>query len=632
VKQTPSQLLKQFWGFDSFRGSQEHIIQSVLEGNDVLALLPTGGGKSLCYQIPALAQDGICIVVSPLIALIKDQVNQLKIKGIKAVALTGGLSFEETSTLLDNCLYGSYSFLYLSPEKLQQEMVQDRIGNMNVNLVAIDEAHCISQWGNDFRPAYLKCSILREQHPKVPIIALTATATKRVSKDIQTNLNLKSPTIYKDSFSRSNLTYKVIYEEDKKYRLKQLCKKGTKSGIVYVRSRRMAEELSQFLNSNSIRSSYFHGGITTREKEKKLQEWLDNKIRFVVATNAFGMGIDKPDVALVVHYQIPDSIENYFQEAGRAGRDGNPADAVLITNASDEIRVKNQFINVLPDIPFIKTLYNKLNNYFQIPYGTAEESTFPFRFNHFCDTYSFNPILTYNGLRFLDQNSVIALSQNFSRRTTVRFLASKSAIFKYLEEHPKIASILQVLLRTYGGVFEYDTKINTLLISKKANVNEEMVLSALEKTEMDGIISYSAEHRDMELTFLVPREDDLTINFISKKIRTINQIKIDNVNAMLAYIKNRKQCRNQQLLAYFGEKKKDTCGKCDVCQDQSNIDTAELKTIEKEILTLLGQKEYTSRKITTMLPYHKDVVLKVLQFLLEDGNIEINTKNEYSLI
>jgi ATP-dependent DNA helicase RecQ len=631
LNKTPAFFLEKYWGHESFKGSQETIIESVLQGSDVVALLPTGGGKSVCFQIPALMRNGICIVVSPLIALIKDQVGQLRKKGIKAVALTGGIPFGEVSDLLDNCLYGDYQFLYLSPERLQQELVQDRISQMNVSLIAIDEAHCISQWGIDFRPAYLQCAILRELHPEVPVIALTATATERVARDIVESLMLKDPRIFKDSFSRKNLIYSVLVEEDKPYRLLQLCKDGHHSRIVYVRSRRMTEELTAKLNRQGISADYFHGGISFKEKEKKLQAWLDNKKQVMVATNAFGMGIDKADVRTVIHYQLPDSIENYFQEAGRAGRDGKEATALLLTNESDKIRLKNQFVKVLPDVPFVKTLYNKLNNYFQIPYGVLDEGSFPFNFNQFCEQYQLNSILTFNGLRLLDQNSVIALSENFSRRTTVKFLASKNAIFSYLEAHPIQAPIIQVLLRTYGGVFEYDTKINTLLISRKAQVDEEAVYATLSMAHMDGIIAYTAEHQDMELTFLVPREDDRTINVFSGKIRHLNEVKLANVQAMLQYVENDRQCRSQQLLAYFGERSSAPCGKCDVCLKRNSENNNDLSLIEQKILTLLKEKDLTSRRLAEQLEANRESILEALQFLLEEGRISINNKNEYSI-
>ncbi|NNE77232.1 MAG: ATP-dependent DNA helicase RecQ, partial [Pricia sp.] len=383
----PVSILQKYWGFTSFKGSQEQIINAILSQRDVLALLPTGGGKSVCFQVPAMLQEGICIVVSPLIALIHDQVNNLKAKGIKAIALTGGISFNELIDLLDNCLYGNYKFLYLSPERLQQELVQTRISQMNVNLIAVDEAHCISQWGHDFRPAYLECANLRTLLPETPMIALTATATEEVASDIIDNLNFNDPFIAKDSFARENIAFKVKREEDKRYRLKRLCLDTKKSVIVYVRTRRLTHELSRFLNANGCRTTYFHGGISKKEKQEKLELWLTNQVRIIVSTNAFGMGVDKPDVQLVVHYQMPDCLENYFQEAGRAGRDGETASAVLITNESDEIQIKNQFLSSLPDSLSLKRTYLKLNNYFQIAYGEGVNECFEFNFNDFVETY-----------------------------------------------------------------------------------------------------------------------------------------------------------------------------------------------------------------------------------------------------
>ena len=359
-------VLQQYWGYDDFRGSQRKIIDTVISGQDVLALMPTGGGKSICYQVPALAMEGICIVVSPLVALIQDQVAQLKKRNIKAIALTGGIRSNEVNDLLDNCVFGNYKFLYLSPERLQQTVVRERIQQMNVNLIAIDEAHCISQWGNDFRPAYLECSILKELAPQTPTIALTATATPRVVDDIVENLELKEVRIFKDSFSRSNIAFKVRRSEDKLYQLKKYMGKIPGSGIVYVRSRKMSISLANFLINNGVSASFYHGGIPKSDKEEKLNRWLNGKDRVMVATNAFGMGVDKPDVRLVIHYQIPDSLESYFQEAGRAGRDGEPSTAIILTSKEDADRAKQQFLSTLPDVGFVKTVYSKLNNYFQI--------------------------------------------------------------------------------------------------------------------------------------------------------------------------------------------------------------------------------------------------------------------------
>ena len=627
----PQEILKKYWDYEDFKGSQKAIIDAVLYGKDVLALLPTGGGKSLCYQIPAMANEGLCVVVSPLIALIQNQVQQLKDIGIKSVALTGGISKEELNNLLDNCIYGNYKFLYLSPERLQQETVKDRIAQMQINLFAIDEAHCISQWGNDFRPAYLNCSLLRDIKPEVPVLALTATATAKVAEDIIENLRFKEHQIFKDSYSRKNIFFEVIWEEDKQRRLYELCKNTDQSGIIYVRSRRMAQVIATFLNKKNISATFYHGGIPKEEKEKKLNLWLHNKVRIMVATNAFGMGIDKADVALVVHYQIPESLENYYQEAGRAGRNGLPAKAIMITNKDDELQLINQFLKVLPNVKFLRLLYNKLNNYFQIPYGTLTEEIFQFRFEEFCNIYKLNSPMAYNGLRILDQNSVISLSQNFSRKTTVQFLFSKNNLLDYLERHQSIAPFVQTILRTYGGIFDFETKINTLLISKKTSLSEEKILNDLAQLDKDKVINLKASNRDLELVFLVPREDDLTINNFSKKVEMQLQTKINKVDSMLGYVKNDKLCRNRQLLSYFGEKTFQPCNNCDVCNSPKKLDHSSFLDIKSDIIELLEAKQSNSRNIIQELPQNELLILKTLQMLLEDGEISINSKNEYSL-
>lgn len=631
MSKSPKEILQQYWGFSDFRGSQEEVISAILQEQDVLALLPTGGGKSVCFQVPALVKDGICIVISPLIALIQNQVGNLKEKGIKAIALTGGIPFDEVINLLDNCMFGSYKFLYLSPERLQQDIVQERIQKMNVNLIAIDEAHCISHWGHDFRPAYLECSNLRELLPEVPMIALTATATKQVATDITDNLKFIDPVIFKDSFSRKNIAFKIYREEDKRYRLKQLCSQIDKSAIVYVRTRRLAQEIAQYLISNGSTATYFHGGISKQEKEKKLNQWLRNETQIIVATNAFGMGIDKPDVQLVVHFQIPDSIENYFQEAGRAGRDRNAAEAVLITNKTDEELVKKQFLSVLPDTAFLKLIYNRLNNYFQIAYGEGKDMQFQLNFNAFCTTYSLNTLLTYNTMQILDQNSVVALNESFSKKSTVQFIASKESVFDYFEKHQNCVTIAQTILRTYGGIFDFDTKINIRLISKKTKASEAKVGAVLEQLHKDEIITYAAQHSDLDITFLVPREDDITINVFASKVKERHRIKADNLDAMLAYINNNKRCRSRQLLGYFGEAAETDCGICDACTSTANLNETELTSISEELLLRIKKGAVASRGLIELVSYKEQDVLLAIQQLLEDGIIRINSKNQYEL-
>ena len=627
----PNEILEKYWGFTSFKDSQEQIIKAALEDRDVLALLPTGGGKSICFQVPAMARDGICIVVSPLIALIQNQVSKLKTLGIKAVGLTGAMRFEELSNEMDNCIYGGYKFLYLSPERLTQELVQDRIQQMNVNLLVIDEAHCISQWGHDFRPAYLKCSILRELHPTVPLMALTATATARVAEDILQTLDLIAPLIQKDSFSRKNIAFKVRKEEDKRYWLKAYCSKLKTSGIVYVRTRRLAEEVSAYLLGNGITATHYHGGMTEKEKKKKLEQWLQNQTKIMVATNAFGMGIDKPDVALVIHYQIPDCIENYYQEAGRAGRDGEPAEAILITNKTDQAQVKKQFLDILPDIPFVKLVYNKLNNYLQIAYGEGSGTTYRLNFNEFCATYNLNSLLTYNVLRILDRNSVLALTTSFARKVTVHFTATKDILFDYIERNPRVSDLVKIVLRTYGGIFEFETLVNTLLLAKKLNTDENTVINGLEKLASEDIIIFKGSHSDLELTFLVPREDDSTINPFAKTVKNQNQLKQKQVAQMLAYTNDAKICRSQQLLAYFGETNSTPCGICDVCIGQDHSNKRGHKT-KQQILMLLSSGPYTSRKIQQLLGSESDMVLIALQELLEERSIKLDDKNQYYLL
>ncbi len=631
MKKNPKEILQHVWGFHEFKGSQEKVVTALLAKRDVLALMPTGGGKSLCFQIPALAMEGICIVISPLVALIQDQVDALKKHGIKAIALTGGISYDEVNDLLDNCLYGNYKFLYLSPERLQQELIKERLRRLKVNLIAVDEAHCISQWGHDFRPAYLACSDLREVLPEVPMIALTATATEQVAHDIVANLKFSDPLIIKDSYARKNIAFEVLWEEDKQYRLKLLCTGLKKSAIVYVRTRRLAQSLTQFLNSNGYTAAYYHGGLSTSEKKGRLNLWLENKVQIMVATNAFGMGIDKPDVALIVHYQIPECLENYFQEAGRAGRDNAPAKAIILTHKNDEEHVKNQFLGVLPDTAFLKLAYNKLNNYFQIPFGEGSHETYNLNFNEFCEVYKLNSFLAYNALLLLDQNSVIALSESFSRKITVRFTIPNEQLFTYLEDHPKIRVVAQTLLRTYGGIFEYDTKINSLLIAKKSGVGEHEVLYTLDILKKDGIISYRAKNNDLEITFLVPREDDRTINVFAKKVKEHQQLKIQKLYQMIAYLHNDQLCRNKQIMAYFGESFGQDCGICDVCRSKKALDPDYLKAAPKRILAILQENNHTSRQLINVLPYGEKLVLSVLQELLEAGKIHVNTKNEYQI-
>ena len=631
--QQPIDILERYWNYTSFKPLQESVIQAVLDGEDTFALMPTGGGKSLCFQVPALAKDGICIVISPLIALMKDQVQALQSKGIKAIALTSGIPYHELDTLLDNCIYGNYKFLYLSPERLQQELVQDRIRQMPVNLIAVDEAHCISQWGNDFRPAYKNIALLREIQPTVNCIALTASATPEVVEDIIKELDFISPKVLKQSFKRDNLAYMTFDATDKHYHLERILKKHNKPSIIYVSNRLATIEISQFLEKKGFSATFFHGGLSNLEKDNRLQDWLCEKKLIMVATNAFGMGIDKPNVKTVIHLNLPESLESYFQEAGRAGRNGDKAFAVILKNNTDKSKLEDQFLKVLPSVDFMKQLYRKLCNYFQISYGEGVGFIADFNFNHFCKAYNFNPLIAYNAIQTLDRTSIISLSQQFNKQTQVQFIVSDKQLFRYLENHDYLNNMVKSILRSYGGIFENETNINTSKIADKASVTETHLIEALQKLEKDAIISLQISKTDAQVTFLEPREDEKTINRITPIINQQNQLKHKQVSDVLKYISNNTICKSVQLLTYFGEKNVTDCGVCSVCVERKNKKkpAADFKTIKHAIISKLEETDYSSRTLTDVLNFPEQDIHNTIKLLLEHQIITLTKINTYKL-
>ena len=622
-------LLQKYWGHQQFRTPQEEIIQSIINGNDTFALLPTGGGKSVCFQIPALLLDGICLVVSPLIALMKDQVQNLQSRDIKAIALTGGVSQDDVITILDNCQFGNYKFLYLSPERLQHDWIIERLKQLPINLIAIDEAHCVSQWGHDFRPAYLKISELKTAFPKVPFLALTATATKRVQEDICKNLALENPQFFTKSFTRENLAYHVIKTEDKLFKIQQILTKNPQSSIVYVRNRKSCIETSQQLNQLGFSTTFYHGGLPAKEKEKNMQSWLENKAQVMVATNAFGMGIDKPDVKTVIHIQLPENIENYYQEAGRAGRNGEKAFGIVLTNSSDIDYTKKQFIDVLPDKQFVRDVYVKLNNYFRIAYGEGFNESFNFSLNQFCSHYNFPILKAYNCLQFLDRQGILTFQSESTEKLSMQFIIPSKEVIRYISLHPHDEPIITTILRTYPGIFEIETTINTHLVAKKSNTTEAAVEKVIDQLAESQCIVLHAKNNDSSITFNEVREDDLTINRVAKYLVHQNELKQNQFQSVIDYILNENDCKNKLLLAYFEEQITEDCGICSYCFSKKKSNPKENTDL---ILQLLQKNNLTSREIENRLQISPEASIFALQLLLEHNKIAINSYNQYYLL
>jgi ATP-dependent DNA helicase RecQ len=622
------QILQKYWHHDTFRPIQDTIIQSVLEGNDTFGLLPTGGGKSLCFQVPAMVNDGLCLVISPLVALMKDQVNNLQSRDIKAIALTGAIKADELINLLDNCQFGNYKFLYLSPERLEQDWVLDRIKALPISLIAIDEAHCVSQWGHDFRPSYLKIKNLKSNFPKIPFVALTASATPQVKDDIIALLGLENPKVFQQSFARNNLGYFIIPAEDKIYKLNQILQKNPESAIIYVRNRKNCHEYASHLEVLGHKTTFYHAGLSVKEKENNMNSWMRDEKTVMIATSAFGMGIDKPNVKTVIHINLPENLESYYQEAGRAGRNGEKAFAILISSPSDIIMAESQFIAVLPDTIFLKDVFIKLCNYFRIAYGEGINEEFSFNLNQFCSYYKLPILKTYNALQFLDRQSIISLSQEFSEKAQVQFLIESKEVIRYSSLNPDDEPIVSTILRTYPGIYDLQTNINTDFIAKKSNSTEAKVLILLEKLQKMEIIDYFSQKNESKITFLEVREDDRTINRISKHLEKQNLVKTNQLQSVVNYVSNKDTCKSKLLLQYFGETIANDCDVCSYCSNKKtkSYNSEEIRT---QIIQLLTEKPSDSRTLTEILQIDESEMLKILKQLLEHNRISINTKNQY---
>ena len=626
---SPIDILKKHWDYHEFRPLQEDIINNVVAQKDSFVLLPTGGGKSICYQIPGILLDGVCLVVSPLIALMKDQVQNLNRKGIKAISLDSSLTYQDLDRELTNCLYGSYKFMYLSPERLQSELVIERLSKLNINLIAVDEAHCISQWGNDFRPAYTNIQKVRELLPKTPIIALTGSAKPKVIDDIVENLQLNKPAIFKSSFRRKNLAYMVFNTEDKYSKLIRILQKNKQSSIVYVRNRKKTKQLSEFLIEQGISATYYHGGLTTKEKNSHFDLWMKNQNQVMVATNAFGMGIDKPDVKTVIHLTPTENIENYYQEAGRAGRNEEKAFAVILNSQSDIPSLKHQITNTLPEVSDLKFVYKKLCSYLGIAYQEGEHITYDFNIYEFCKCYNLNIAKTVNAITFLDRQGVLRFSKEFKNKTTLQFLVDSYNLIQYISTQKQYNTLLNFILRKYGGAFEGNITIDLNYIATQISSSKATIKEQLLSIEKNNIIALKLFDSDINITLLEPREDDRTISRVSKYLTQQNNLKKEQLSAVINYIETTDVCKELLLLDYFGEESSNTCGICSFCIADKIYERETTPDLQEQIMKLLNTTALSSQELHEKLQCNSNELTKILRELLDACKLTLLPNNKF---
>ncbi|MCK9422266.1 MAG: RecQ family ATP-dependent DNA helicase [Bacteroidales bacterium] len=624
---TLQQILIQYWGYSSFRPLQEEIMRSVLEGRDTLALLPTGGGKSLCFQVPALALDGVCLVVTPLIALMKDQVDNLKKRGIPAAAIHSGMYTDEIDIILGNCLFGKTKLLYVSPERLTTEKMRESLRRMKVNLLAVDEAHCVSQWGYDFRPPYLQIANIRQFLPGVPVLALTATATPKVVKDIQKKLEFKKENLFQKSFERKNLTYLVIKEEDKLNRLLKIVNKVGGSGIIYVRNRRQTKEIAGFLQKNMISADFYHAGLDPKIRDQRQAAWINEEKRVIVCTNAFGMGIDKPNVRLVVHIDLPDSVEAYFQEAGRAGRDEKQAYAVLLFENADLINARHNLEISFPELAMIRSVYQAMGNYFQIPVGGGRESQHDFDLAAFAEQYNLQPVIVINSLKFLEKEGLLMLNEAFQNPSRMHIKADKETLYRFQVEHEAFDHFIKTMLRSYSGILSDFVRISETEIARRADLLPEKVVENLRHLTKLQILDYIPQTDKPQIIYLQERFDTHDLFISPEHYRDRLKDAEKRIEAMIRYATSTNKCRSKALLTYFGECQSKRCGKCDVCIERNKIslNEMELDTIISKIKPLLKTRAYTLEEIVeAATPLVEDKVIRAIQWLVDNEHIRVD--------
>ena len=620
------EILKQYWGYDSFRGIQEEIIKSIGEGRDTLGLMPTGGGKSITFQIPALAKDGLCIVITPLIALMKDQVQNLRQRGIKAVAIYSGMTRQEILIALENCIFGNYKFLYISPERLDTDIFKQKLRAMKVNMITVDESHCISQWGYDFRPAYLKIADIRELLPGVPLLALTATATPDVVQDIQSRLKFREKNVFRMSFERKNLAYIVRKTDNKTAELLHILRRMPGSAIIYVRSRRRTKETTELLTHEGITADFYHAGLDNAVKDIRQKRWQDGECRVMVATNAFGMGIDKPDVRLVLHLDLPDSPEAYFQEAGRAGRDGEKAYAVILYSKSDKVTLHKRIPDTFPDKDYIKKVYEHLQYYYQMAMGDGLGCTKEFNLEEFCRKFKHFPVPADSALKILTQAGYIEYTDEQDNASRIIFTIRRDELYKLREMGNETEALVQTILRSYTGLFTDYAYISETALSLRTGLTRQQIYNVLMSLSKRRIIDYIPRKKTPYIIYTRERVE-LNHLHISPAVYEERKERYEaRIRAMVDYVTSETACRSRMLLRYFGEKNENNCGQCDVCLSghaAHELPTDTFEKLKKELLTILQEQVLTPAEVAEKTEADRDLLSHAIQYLLEEGEIKI---------